>query len=79
MTGNMRNLLSISICFFLTFCVMVQTKCIYPKASEKPGKYQKQQIKRKYGMFIHFGINTFHNEEWTDGSKPAYSYMPCNH
>ena len=28
--------------------------------SEKPSKYQKDQIKRKYGMFIHFGINTFH-------------------
>ena len=27
-------------------------------------------------MFIHFGINTFHNEEWTDGSKPAASYKP---
>ena len=22
--------------------------------SEKPSKYQKDQIKRKYGMFIHF-------------------------
>lgn len=29
--------------------------------SEKPSKYQKDQIKRKYGMFIHFGINTFHD------------------
>ena len=27
-------------------------------------------------MFIHFGINTFHDEEWTDGSKPASSYAP---
>ncbi|MEE1232179.1 MAG: alpha-L-fucosidase, partial [Phocaeicola sp.] len=37
---------------------------------------QQQQIARKYGMFIHFGINTFHDEEWTDGSKPASSYAP---
>lgn len=27
-------------------------------------------------MFIHFGINTFHDEEWTDGSKSASSYAP---
>lgn len=47
-----------------------------PVPSDKPGKHQKAQIKRKYGMFIHFGINTFHNEEWTDGSKPALSYNP---
>ena len=49
---------------------------ILPKSSIVPNKSQKEQIKRKYGMFIHFGINTFHNEEWTDGSKPASSYAP---
>jgi len=27
-------------------------------------------------MFIHFGINTFCDEEWTDGSKPPSSYKP---
>lgn len=27
-------------------------------------------------MFIHFGINTFHDQEWTDGSKPVSSYAP---
>ena len=49
---------------------------ILPKSSIVPNKSQKEQIKRKYGMFIHFGINTFHNEEWTDGSKPVSSYSP---
>ena len=29
-------------------------------------------------MFIHFGINTFYDEEWTDGSKPPSSYMPLS-
>jgi len=29
-------------------------------------------------MFIHFGINTFHNEEWTDGSKSTSSYNPTS-
>ncbi len=51
-------------------------KLILPVPSEKPNKAQLKQIERKYGMFIHFGINTFHNEEWTDGSKPASSYNP---
>ena len=46
------------------------------RPSDKPNKYQMEQINRKYGMFIHFGINTFHDEEWTDGSKPASSYRP---
>ena len=51
-------------------------RLILPEPSVRPSKAQKEQINRKYGMFIHFGINTFHNEEWTDGSKPASSYAP---
>ncbi len=54
----------------------VQKKLILPEPSLQPSKVQLEQINRKYGMFIHFGINTFHDEEWTDGSKPASSYAP---
>lgn len=53
-----------------------EQKLILPVPSTEPSKAQLQQIERKYGMFIHFGINTFHDEEWTDGSKPAESYAP---
>lgn len=56
--------------------VICQETAIVPVASDKPNKYQQEQIDRKYGMFIHFGINTFHDQEWTDGSKPASSYNP---
>lgn len=52
------------------------TSLILPVPSTTPSAAQQQQIARKYGMFIHFGINTFHDEEWTDGSKPASSYAP---
>ena len=54
----------------------VRKKLILPEPSLQPSKVQLEQINRKYGMFIHFGINTFHDEEWTDGSKPASSYAP---
>jgi alpha-L-fucosidase len=47
-----------------------------PLPATGPNAYQKAQIERKYGMFIHFGINTFYDEEWTDGSKPPSSYKP---
>ncbi|MFI5123948.1 MAG: alpha-L-fucosidase [Chitinophagales bacterium] len=47
-----------------------------PVPSKKPGPHQLAQIQRKYGMFIHFGINTFWDQEWTDGSKPPASYNP---
>jgi len=68
----------ISLALLLLFqqSVLSQQKNILPIPSDKPSKGQLEQIKRKYGMFIHFGINTFHNEEWTDGSKPVESYQP---
>lgn len=53
-----------------------QTKEILPIPSTEPSDEQLAQINRKYGMFIHFGINTFHDMEWTDGSKPVSSYQP---
>ena len=62
---------------FLSNNVLFSQKTVTePTPSNKPGIYQLAQIKRKYGMFIHFGINTFYDEEWTDGSKPASSYKP---
>lgn len=39
---------------------------------------QRNQIKRGYGMFIHFGINTFNELEWSKGNLPASSYNPTN-
>lgn len=46
------------------------------KPSLSPSAEQQAQIQRKYGMFIHFGINTFNNTEWSDGTLPASSYNP---
>ena len=64
--------------FFLTGGFGLHSFPIFmePSPSTKPGIYQQAQIKRKYGMFIHFGINTFYDEEWTDGTKPPSSYKP---
>ncbi|MCY4781569.1 alpha-L-fucosidase [Sphingobacterium sp. UT-1RO-CII-1] len=58
------------------FTGIAQEKKWEPTPGLLPNKYQKEQINRKYGMFIHFGINTFHDQEWTDGSKPVESYNP---
>lgn len=41
-----------------------------------PTLCQKQLIDRKYGMFIHFGINTFNDTEWSDGTLDIKSYNP---
>ncbi len=69
--------------FFITaLLVALSLQCgwgqgqILPVPSERPSAAQQKQIARKYGMFIHFGINTFQDQEWTDGSCPASSYRP---
>lgn len=46
--------------------------------STVPNARQQAQIDRRYGLFLHYGINTFHNLEWTDGSFPASSYQPTD-
>ena len=52
-------------------------KCmVRPVPSDKPSAAQRRQIDRKYGMFIHFGINTFADQEWTDGTLPPTVYAP---
>lgn len=44
----------------------------------KPSKLQLSQINRGYGMFIHFGINTFNEIEWSKGNLSAASFNPTN-
>jgi len=72
--------IKISVFFFLIVLIdefsFAQKIFKEPKPSNKPNIYQLAQIKRKYGMFIHFGINTFYDQEWTDGSKPPAAYKP---
>lgn len=45
-----------------------------PSLVPTPG--QQAQIDRKFGLFLHFGINTFNNTEWSDGTLPVESYQP---
>lgn len=55
----------------------MNSKLITQIPSVEPNEIQVAQIGRKYGMFIHFGINTFNNTEWSDGTLPVESYKPA--
>ncbi len=44
-------------------CFAYAQNIILPQPSTEPSESQRKQIERKYGMFMHFGINTFHDEE----------------
>lgn len=43
---------------------------------QRPNALQHEFISRGYGMFIHFGINTFNETEWSYGKLPVESYNP---
>jgi alpha-L-fucosidase len=72
----MKNLLLLIIALQMLFACSTKEKEVLPVPSTEPNEAQIKQIERKYGMFIHFGINTFHDMEWTDGSKLPSSYNP---
>lgn len=72
----MKRILLLSVLAVIATSCLWGQKLILPVPSDLPSHAQREQINRKYGMFIHFGINTFLDEEWTDGSKPASAYCP---
>ena len=49
-----------------------------PPVPTFPGEspVQHELSARGYGMFLHFGINTFNQTEWSDGKLPVSSYHP---
>ncbi len=46
--------------------------------SSYPNKTQQMLIDRGYGMFIHYGINTFADVEWSDGTISVAKYNPTS-
>jgi len=67
-----RYLLFLHVCLLAIspVCAQVITPAKHPNAT------QRAMLDRGYGMFIHFGINTFADIEWSDGTIPAEKYSP---
>ncbi len=42
----------------------------------KPTQAQVRWQNAEFGMFVHFGINTFNNREWTDGTRSPKTFNP---
>jgi len=57
---------------------LAQEKVGYITPSDTPNQDQQAMISRGYGMFIHFGINTFSGKEWTDGTLKPEVYHPTH-
>ncbi len=63
---------------FALAIITINTSAQILEPATTPNAAQKEMIKRGYGMFIHFGVNTFTNVEWSDGSTPVSAYNPTN-
>ena len=54
---------------------MIDT-ALLPSPSTEPSPVQKLMRERRFGMFLHFSVNTFGNVEWSDGGIQAASFQP---
>ena len=62
------------LCLLLPHFVHAQVQ----QPGTRPNAAQQAMIKRGYGMFIHFGVNTFADVEWSDGTIPVEKYNPTS-
>ena len=69
--SNMKNLIYYATIFLLSSCIP-ESKTNIPEPT--PG--QQAMIERKYGMFLHYGMNTYLNAEWSDGTAAPSTYNP---
>ncbi len=65
-------------CTLLLLMGQFQVEIAAQNRYEKPSKLQLSQSARGYGMFIHFGVNTFNELEWSKGDLLASSFNPTN-
>lgn len=80
MKTSLHHLKSVTlVCMLLVTTTFASTNApviIQPYTEIPLSKIQIAQRNRGYGMFIHFGINTFNQTEWSDGTLPCESYHP---
>lgn len=70
----MTRFISLFILSFILFAPTVNGQSLVP--ADKPNQTQQLLMQRGYGMFVHFGVNTYSGDEWSDGTVPAQKYNP---
>lgn len=46
------------------------------KASKSLHELQQEFVDLKFGLFVHFGMGTYHGEDWADPDKPILDFNP---
>lgn len=76
--GNFIKQLSSSIALFLFLCLSQPIAKAQEAVSTmvEPSKEVQAYMNLRFGMFIHFGVNTYTDQEWTDGTVSPSLYNP---
>lgn len=74
--NNMSNIKNFMAALLLggAMAANVEAQDLLPSTS--PNETQRLLQERGYGMFVHFGMNTFIEQEWSEGKEPATTYNP---
>lgn len=49
---------------------------VRPEGTAEPDTFQKAWMDLRFGMFVHFGINTYYDKEWSDGTLDPVRFNP---
>jgi alpha-L-fucosidase len=60
----------------LAACALPRARAIPPLARPTPSAAQLQWHRDELAMFLHFGVNTFTNREWGDGTESPSIFNP---
>ncbi|MBV7530974.1 alpha-L-fucosidase [Chitinophaga sp. sic0106] len=73
-----KNTFTTASLFLLTVLSALISRAQILQPATAPNRAQQALINRGYGMFIHFGVNTFADVEWSDGTIPAEKFNPTH-
>lgn len=60
----------------LCFLYILLVLSCSPRKTPGPTPGQQAMIDRKYGMFLHYGMNTYLDKEWSTGTDSAACFNP---
>jgi alpha-L-fucosidase len=69
-----KTILFISFCFF--YILNVHGQSVATTESKTLSELQQSFVDLKFGMFIHFNIPTYANQDWPDPDMPASEFNP---
>lgn len=55
---------------------VVKQSVVVAEGSAEPNSFQKDWMALGFGMFVHFGINTYYDKEWSDGTLDPVRFNP---